>query len=92
MNGGESISLTDDELDRLADYAAGVLSGRDEAETANLVRTEPHWAHAYTALVRADATVRSGLRDAGTPVAMPADVALLILGTPGRRNDRTCKS
>jgi len=75
VNGGEHISLTDDEFDRLADFAAGILSARDEAETAELVRTDARWGQAHTALLRADAAVRTELHAAATPVAMPADVA-----------------
>jgi hypothetical protein len=66
--------LTEDEFDRLADYLAGALSARDEAEVAQSVRTEPRWSSARDALLRADASVRNDLRAAATPIAMPDDV------------------
>lgn len=64
------------ELDRLADYAAGLLDGTPEAAAvAHLIATDPGWATAYTELDRADRRVRAelvALRDADEP--MPAEV------------------
>jgi hypothetical protein len=68
------------DLDRLADYAAGVLEGADEAEVSHLVRTDPAWRSAYTALVAADDLVRTELRaEAHRRLEpMPADVVVRI--------------
>lgn len=65
------------DLDRLADFIAGVLDGQDATEVAELVATDPVWSRAYAALVDADKAVRTQLRawtDA-MPQRMPADVA-----------------
>ncbi len=50
------------DLDLLADYAAGVLDRPQSAEVAYLISTEPAWARAHSALVRADAAVQADLR------------------------------
>ncbi|HET8681574.1 MAG TPA: hypothetical protein VFM54_06835, partial [Micromonosporaceae bacterium] len=65
------------ELDRLADYAAGVLDGTPQAEEiAHLIAAEPAWTAAYAELVNADQTLRgelAALRTVDEP--MPAEVA-----------------
>jgi hypothetical protein len=64
------------DLDRLADYAAGVLDPAAADEVAHLVRTDDGWARALTALVAADEAIRGDLRAAAVePGPMPADVA-----------------
>jgi hypothetical protein len=64
------------DLDRLADYAAGLLDGTPEAaEVAGLIATEPDWAQAYTLLAEADRAVLAELADLGAePLVMPVDV------------------
>lgn len=78
------------ELDRLADYAAGVLDGTPEAEhVATLIATDPEWADAYAALLAAESTVLADLALLGASAEpMPADVASSIdraLADAGRR-------
>ncbi|HET8660063.1 MAG TPA: hypothetical protein VFM55_13820 [Micromonosporaceae bacterium] len=65
------------ELDRLADYAAGVLDGTPQAEEiAHLIATDEAWTAAYVELVDADRTVRDELAALRTvPEPMPGDVA-----------------
>jgi hypothetical protein len=68
------VSPIDDDLDRLADYAAGVLDPARRAEVERLVATDPGWADAYAALTAAGPRLDvalSGLRDA----PMPTEVA-----------------
>jgi len=64
------------DLDRLADYAAGVLDHADAAEVSRLIAAEPAWASAYMALVAADAATRRHLRAYAQShiEPMPADV------------------
>jgi hypothetical protein len=50
------------DLDRLADYAAGVLDNAAAADVSRLIATEPGWSSAYLALVAADAATRRELR------------------------------
>jgi len=68
------------DLDRLADYAAGVLDQTAAAEVERRVRTDDRWARALEALQVADEAVRAELHDLATshPVQMPADVASRI--------------
>jgi hypothetical protein len=65
------------DLDRLADYAAGVLDPTVAAEVERHVRTDDRWARALDALVTADEAVRAELHDlaASDPARMPTDVA-----------------
>ncbi len=68
--------LTWAELDLVADFTAGALSGPDADQIAMLVRTDPRWSAAYTALVAAEPLVRSALQTAAEAApAMPAEVA-----------------
>lgn len=64
------------DLDRLADYSAGLLDGTPEAaEVADLIATSPDWAQAYASLVDADHLVRADLTSLGrTDLVMPTDV------------------
>ncbi|HZN74855.1 MAG TPA: hypothetical protein VFC00_24740 [Micromonosporaceae bacterium] len=64
------------DLDRLADYTAGLLDGTPQAaEVAELIATRPDWAHAYAAFADAERAVRVDLADLGSePVTMPSDV------------------
>jgi hypothetical protein len=64
------------DLDRLADYTAGLLEGTpEEAEVAELIATRSDWAHAYAALGDATRAVRVDLAALGTPhLAMPPEV------------------
>jgi hypothetical protein len=78
------------ELDELADYAAGVLSGAPAYRIAELVGTDERWAAAYAALSAAEPVVRSALQAAAqvTP-AIPDDVAArleaaLVMGPADR--------
>ncbi len=68
------------DLDLLADYAAGVLDPRAAAEVAHLISTEPAWARAHAALVRADAAVQGDLRAYAQShlEPMPADVVARV--------------
>jgi hypothetical protein len=65
------------DLDRLADYAAGVLDASAAAEVERHLRTDEGWARALDALVIADEAIRAELHDlaASHPARMPADVA-----------------
>jgi hypothetical protein len=67
--------LTWADLDRLADWAAGQLTGAEADRVATLVATDPHWAAAHAALTRAEPAVRSSLHAAAEPTLMPPDVA-----------------
>ncbi|MFS8477750.1 MAG: hypothetical protein FWJ93_02025 [Micromonosporaceae bacterium] len=63
------------ELDRLADYAAGLLDGTPQAEVvARLIATDPAWAEAYARLTEADRRVRGDLAALRAEEPMPADV------------------
>jgi hypothetical protein len=72
--------LTGHELDRLADYAAGVLDPADASQVAQLVRTHPTWSRGYQALVAADRVVSAQLRAyaRGRITPMPADVVARV--------------
>ncbi|MGE5829551.1 MAG: hypothetical protein ACM30G_14495 [Micromonosporaceae bacterium] len=50
------------DLDRLADYAAGVLDRVEAAEVSRLIATQLSWADAYLGLVAADAMTKAQLR------------------------------
>jgi hypothetical protein len=50
------------DLDRLADYAAGVLDRVDAAEVSRLIATQASWADAYLGLIAADAMTKAELR------------------------------
>lgn len=66
--------ITEEELDRLADYCAGLLDPAEEAEVDRLIATDPRWYRAHTAL----AAAQPGVDRALTGLAeepMPADVA-----------------
>jgi hypothetical protein len=66
--------ITDDDLDRLADYAAGLLDPAEEAEVDRLIATDAHWARAHAALTSAQPLLDRAL--GGLPVeSMPPDVA-----------------
>src|SRR5262245_36495761 len=47
------------ELDQLADYAAGALTGAPASRVADLLRTDDRWAAAYAALSAAEPFVQS---------------------------------
>jgi hypothetical protein len=73
------MSLTESELDRLADYTVDVLDPADAAEVSNLIETDPRWSAAYRSLVDADVAVRADLSAVGgTAEPMPADVVARI--------------
>lgn len=73
---GEWTGLTWDELDRLADYTAGALTGVEADEVARLIQTDDRWAAAHAELLAAQPSVSAALRTAATtPVAMPPEVA-----------------
>jgi hypothetical protein len=73
------VSLTEHELDRLADYTVDVLEPDEAAAVSHLIETDPRWAAAYRSLVAADVTIRADLGTLGaTPEPMPADVAARI--------------
>jgi hypothetical protein len=79
--------LSEDELDQLADFTAGVLDPADHEHVAHLIATDERWAVAHTALVRAEQSVRSDLRSMAGPIAMPADVKARLdaaMGSPDR--------
>jgi negative regulator of sigma E activity len=66
--------MTDDDLDRLADYAAGLMEPDQAARIARLIETEPEWARAHAALTVTASEVTSAL--AGLAVlSIPTDVA-----------------
>jgi hypothetical protein len=75
-----SAGFTDSDLDRLADFTAGVLGPDEEAEVARLVATVPAWAAAYDALVGASERAAADLRAESQtrPEPMPADIAARI--------------
>jgi hypothetical protein len=76
QGGSDAAGLTEEELDRLADYLADALDPQDAAEVHRLVAEDPRWSTAHAALTEADAAVREIL--AGPIYAtgpMPADIA-----------------
>jgi hypothetical protein len=72
--------LTEADLDRLADFAAGALDPIDSRRVAGLVESRPEWASAYRTLAAADHAVREELQRYGRSrlAAMPGDVAARI--------------
>ena len=66
--------IDDDELDRLADYAAGLLDPQEERRVDELVRTDPAWRQAHQEIADAQPRIDAALAGLG-PVAMPQDVA-----------------
>jgi hypothetical protein len=67
--------LSENELDLLADFTAGVLDPTDNDRVARLIATDDRWAIAHDALVDADRAVRSELRAIAGPLEMPPDVS-----------------
>ncbi len=66
--------ISEDDLDRLADYTAGVLDPRQAAEVDRLIAADPAWARAYADLTAAGPWLDEAL--SGLPrEPMPADVA-----------------
>lgn len=87
------MTFTEDDLDRLADYVAGVLDPAEESTVAALVGDDPAWAAAYDGLVAADTQVGTQLRAAANDAddAMPTDVMARItsaLDAAGRDRPR----
>ena len=77
------IPITDDDLDRLADYTAGLLDPAEAAEVDRLIATDDGWARAHDALIAAQPLVDRAL--ARLPEErMPADVAARIEHALGR--------
>jgi len=75
--------ITDDDLDRLADYTAGLLDPAEAAEVDRLIATDDGWARAHDALIAAQPLVDRAL--ARLPEErMPADVAARIEHALGR--------
>ena len=66
--------MTEEELDRLADYYAGLLDPAEEAEVDRLIATDPRWSRAHTALTAAAPLVDRALGGLARE-PMPADVA-----------------
>jgi hypothetical protein len=74
--------LTDDELDRLADYTADALGPAEAAQVAHLVATDPRWSQAHAQLLTADAWVRAELAHAGRIApTMPEHVVVRLSET-----------
>jgi anti-sigma factor RsiW len=80
--------LTWSELDRLADYTAGILDATEAAQVAQLIQSDSRWAGAWHALTQANAAVRADLAAAAAaPIAIPEDVAARLddaIATAGR--------
>lgn len=53
--------LTWDDLDRLADWTAGQLTGPDADHIAHLVATDPRWTHAHTTITTNQPTITNAL-------------------------------
>lgn len=66
--------ITEEELDRLADYCAGLLGPAEEAEVDRLIATDPRWSRAHTTLTSAQPGLDRALAEL-PPEPMPADVA-----------------
>ena len=66
--------INDTDLDRLADYAAGLLDPQEERRVDELVRTDPAWRQAHQEIADAQPRIDAALAGLG-PVAMPQDVA-----------------
>ncbi len=65
--------LSETDLDRLADYTAGLLDDGDAAEVARLIDTDPGWADAYAALGAARPALDEALASLA-PGPVPPDV------------------
>lgn len=68
------MSGTEVDLDRLAEYAAGLLDPAQSADVERLVTTEPAWADTLAALTAAQPLVRDALAALTSP-PVPDDVA-----------------
>jgi hypothetical protein len=79
--------IGDADLDRLADYTAGLLDAREHDRVSALIATDPAWRDAHTALLaaqpRLDAAL-AGLAEDPLPVdvAVQLDAALVREGRP----------
>jgi hypothetical protein len=79
--------ISDADLDRLADYTAGLLDAREHDRVSALIATDPAWRDAHTALLavqpRLDAAL-AGLAAEPLPVDVAAqlDAALVREGQP----------
>jgi hypothetical protein len=81
MTPGNGLSW--DDLDELADYAEGVLTGSSATRVAELIRTDERWAAAHAALAAAEPLVRAALQAAAeTPASLPDDVAARLDAMP----------
>jgi hypothetical protein len=69
--------LTDEDLDRLADYTAGLLDPAEAAEVDRLIATDGGWARAHSALAAARPLLDRALGDLPAE-PLPADVAARI--------------
>jgi hypothetical protein len=67
--------LSDDDLDLLADFTAGVLDPPGYDRVARLIGTDDRWAIAHSQLIGADAAVRADLAATAGPLTMPSEVA-----------------
>jgi hypothetical protein len=84
--------LSEDELDLLADFTAGVLTDDEHERIARLVGTDGRWASAHADLLHASQAVSADLRSVAGPLPMPPhvasriDAAIASAGAPsGRR-------
>jgi hypothetical protein len=66
--------ITEADLDRLADYTAGLLAPQEERRVDELIRTDPAWRQAHQALVDAQPGLDAALAGLG-PATIPEDVA-----------------
>jgi hypothetical protein len=74
-----SAEFTESDLDRLADFVAGVLDEPDTSVVAGLIRRVPSWSTAYSALLTANETVSARLRvESCDDEPMPDDVAAAV--------------
>jgi hypothetical protein len=75
------------DLDRLADYAAGLLEPREAGEVEALVEREPDWADALIALTGAEPAIRSALAGFDAPAVPPDVVARLDAALSAERSN-----
>jgi len=84
--------INDADLDRLADYTAGLLDPQEHRQVEQLVRTDPAWRQAHRALVdaqpRLDAGL-AGLRDTPLPADVAARLDAALAGESGAADDGT---
>ena len=78
--------IDDDELDRLADYTAGLLDPAQAARVRELIAQDPDWARAYAGLTTTGTRLDADLADLRDP-PIPTEVAdrltaALALETP----------